>query len=99
MAIPDLDADGFLPAGVHDCSVDEIKDRFAQFQGSDRRFRLFEKLESFMNDARATGFVAELIVDGSFVTAKPAPSDVDLVVVLAANHDLSCDLRPLEYNV
>jgi predicted nucleotidyltransferase len=43
--------------------------------------------------------VVELIVDGSFVTGKPDPSDVDLVVVLAGTHDLTRDLRPYEYNV
>jgi uncharacterized protein DUF6932 len=51
------------------------------------------------DEARNTGFVVELIVDGSFVTAKPDPSDVDLVVVLASNHDFAADLRPFEYNV
>jgi predicted nucleotidyltransferase len=42
--------------------------------------------------------VVELIIDGSFVTGKANPSDVDLVVVLASGHDFSADLRPFEYN-
>jgi hypothetical protein len=82
MAIPDLDVEGLLPPGIHDCSVDEISSRFAQFQGSERRFRLFEKLQAFVAEARKTGFVVQLVIDGSFVTAKPVPSDIDLVVIL-----------------
>jgi hypothetical protein len=99
MAIPDLDAEGFLPPGTHDCTVDEISGRFAQFQGTDRRLRLFEKLRLFIIEARKTGFVVHLLIDGSFVTIKPAPSDIDLVVVLAANHDFAEELRPFEYAV
>jgi hypothetical protein len=79
--------------------VDEIRDRFGQFQGNERRFRLFDRLLSFIREAQKTAFVVALIVDGSFVTAEPTPSDVDLVVVLAATHDFSADLRPFEYNV
>jgi len=99
MPIPDLDEQGFLPHGIHECSVEEISDRFAQFQESDQRIRLFAKLQSFVDEARKTGFVVELIVDGSYVTAKPKPNDGDLVVVLAIAHDFSADLRPFEYNI
>jgi hypothetical protein len=43
--------------------------------------------------------VAEIVVNGSFVTAKPDPNDVDLIVVLSAKHDFSRDLPPIEYNL
>jgi hypothetical protein len=33
------------------------------------------------------------------VTAKPLPGDIDLVVVLVADHDFSADLSPRAYNV
>jgi hypothetical protein len=89
----------FLPQGVHECTVEEISERFAQFQESDRRIRLFAKLQSFIAEARKTRFVVELIIDGSYVTAKPKPNDVDLIVVLAMAHDFSADLRPFEYKI
>ena len=38
-------------------------------------------------------------MDGSFTTGKPEPGDVDLIVVLPADHDFSVDLRPFEYNL
>ncbi len=99
MAIPELDDQGFLPPAVYDCTMTEIENRFAQFQGSDRRIRLFEKLRLYAAEAKKTAFVIQLLVNGSFVSAKPAPSDIDLVVVLAADHDLGAELRPFEYNV
>lgn len=82
MPIPQLDARGFLPAGVHRCSLEEVRERFGSFQGTDRRVRLFEQLESYVAEARCTGVVRAVVVDGSFVTSKRDPSDIDLVVVL-----------------
>lgn len=40
-----------------------------------------------------------MLVDGSFVTAKADPNDIDLVLVVSADHDLSADFQPNEYNV
>lgn len=99
MPIPTLTDDGLLPAGVHDCTLDEIRDRFGAFQRSDRRCRLFERLESFVRAATASGIVTAIIVDGSFVTDKDEPSDVDVIVVLRTDHDFTATLRPMEYNV
>ncbi|HUE71407.1 MAG TPA: hypothetical protein VMP01_11035 [Pirellulaceae bacterium] len=60
---------------------------------------MFEKLEAFLREAKACGLIKAVIVDGSFVTSKEAPSDVDLVLVVERNHDFSAELRPREYNV
>ena len=38
-------------------------------------------------------------MDGSFVTAKSDPDDIDVIVVLPADHDFTKSLRPFEYNV
>jgi hypothetical protein len=43
--------------------------------------------------------VDAVLVDGSFVTAEPTPNDIDLVLVVSANHDFSVDMLPSEYNV
>lgn len=40
-----------------------------------------------------------VVVDGSFVTDKAEPNDIDLVLVLPNHHDFSADVRPFEYNV
>jgi hypothetical protein len=99
MAIPGLDERGFLPAGVHDASMAEVVERFGQFQQTDRRVALRAQLEAFLEEARGTGLVASLILDGSFATSKPEPGDIDLIVVLREGIDASADFRPDQYNV
>jgi hypothetical protein len=74
-----LTGEGVLPPGVHDLTLDEVELLFGQFQSSDRRPSLFGKLKRLVNDAQAAGFVRSIIVDGSFVTAKPDPGDIDLI--------------------
>lgn len=99
MPIPLFNDDGLLPAGVHDCTLAELKDRFGGFQSSDQRPRLLAKLETFIAEAAAVRLVREIYVDGSFVTAKPDPGDIDLIIVVAAGHDFSADMSPAAYNV
>ncbi len=99
MAIPLLDEHGFLPGGVHDCTLNELKARFGSFQISDRRPQLFARLEAFLSEAKASRLVVSVVVDGSFVTAKPDPNDIDLILVVASNHSFAADLSPLEYSV
>ncbi len=52
-----------------------------------------------MAEVKLAGFVTVVIVDGSYVTAKQEPSDIDLIVCLRPDLDLSQELRPFEYNV
>ena len=99
MPIPAFTSDGLLPEGIHDGTLEELRERFGSFQGTDRRCRLFELLEAFVRDAKASGLVKAVIVDGSFVTTLDAPNDVDLIVVLRPDHDFRASLRPLAYNV
>jgi hypothetical protein len=94
--IPPLE-DGVLPEGVHDCTIEEIDRAFGRFQRSDRRIKLVARLRAYLDDARGSGLVAAVIVDGSFVTAKDEPEDIDLLIILKP--DISWDsLRPFEYN-
>lgn len=98
MPMPELNADGHLPTGVHVVSWDEIKERFCRFDRSDRRIDLCERLADYIANARRAG-VAALIVDGSFVTSKTAPDDVDLIAIVPQDHDYGAELRPEDYNV
>lgn len=98
MPIPELNQDGFLPEGIHEASLEELRERFGRFQRTDRRPVLFAKLSTYMAEVRASGLVVAVIVDGSFVTAKDEPSDIDLVLVLRPDHDDRAELRPFEYN-
>lgn len=85
--IPPFNDNGWLPEGVYDCTIDEAAERFGSFQGSDRRPQLWKGFTEFMGEAEASGFTEAVLVDGSFVTAKPDPNDIDLVIVVGALFD------------
>ena len=97
MPIPALSTCGFLPVGLFDCTLPELRATFGVFRGSDQRARLFARLEELALSMRSSGLFEALIIDGSFVTAKAAPNDIDLVAVLKPGHDLERDLPMSEY--
>lgn len=92
-----LTSDGFLPPGIHDCSLDDIRERFGGFQGSDPRPRLFNVLIELVKAMQRCGLFDALLVDGSFVSDKPAPNDVDVLAVLRPGHNFERDLSAAEY--
>ncbi len=96
--IPPFNQDGCLPEGIYNCTMDEAVERFGGFQTSDRRPQLWTKLTEFIGEAKAGAFVEAVLIDGSFVTSKPDPNDIDIVLVMAANYDFSKDLPPALYN-
>ena len=97
MPIPALNDDGFLPPGVFNCTLPELRERFGEFQGSDHRSRLFVRLEELFQTMQRSGLFEALLVDGSFVTAKLAPNDIDIVALLLPGHDFERDLPMSEY--
>jgi hypothetical protein len=97
VAIPALNSDGLLPTGIHGCSPHEIRTRFGNFQGSDRRLQLFTRLEELVTAMKKSGLFETILDDGSFVTSKAAPNDVDILAVLRAGHDFERDLPVSEY--
>ena len=94
--IPPLNEHECLPEGIYDCTIDEAAERFGGFQISDRRPQLWARFTQFVREAKACGLIEAVLVDGSFVTAKPEPVDLDLVLVVSANHDFSADFQPSE---
>jgi len=99
MPLPALDPDGLLPAGVHEASLEEIGKRFGRFVETERRVQLQDALVRFTAEARATGLIAALIVNGSFMTGKAQPEDIDIIVVLRQGVDFTMEFKPHEYNV
>ena len=77
MAIPDLDEHGLLPAGAHDCSIDEIAETFGW---NPHRRDLVRRLSDFLAREIRHRFSEPVYVDGSFVTDKQTPDDVDVVL-------------------
>lgn len=78
MSIPELDANGFLPPGFHDCTLADIE---AVFCYTAHRERLFAALARYFDAWLSTGLRPPIYVDGGFSTRKPEPpKDIDVVV-------------------
>jgi hypothetical protein len=76
--LPDFDDHGNLPSGIHRATIEEVVARFGH--GSSERKVEASELADFVAWARKAQ-VRRLLVNGSFVTAKKAPNDVDVVIL------------------
>src|SRR5262245_26224486 len=89
-----------LPTGVHDASLLEVEQHFARFQKSERRIRLFEQLRRYIAEVQKTGWDCQIIIDGSFVMLNvDEPEDIDLILVMPKDWDLTAELKPHQYNL
>ncbi len=71
--IPDFNDEGFLEPGAYETDIAEIKEKL--MVGARRR-ELIWNLEQVLCQMREAG-VRRVLVDGSFVSDKPRPSDID----------------------
>lgn len=83
---PAFDDNGDLPVEVYQATLTEILQHFGT--GTAQRARLGQQLERIYMLANSTGQVARFIVFGSFVTAKPAPGDVDIFLLMEDSFDV-----------
>ena len=89
-----------LSPGVHEATLEEIETHFARFQRTGRRITLFTYLKAYVAAVQRTGWACSVIIDGSFVMPPvDEPNDIDLILVMPVNWDMTADLRPFEYNV
>jgi predicted nucleotidyltransferase len=93
--LPPFNADGNLPEGIHQATNDEVLARFATMTA--RRQWLGERLHSLLVLAKATGKLERVFLWGSFVTDKPLPNDLDVLLVVA--DDFSIDSAPARCEV
>jgi hypothetical protein len=91
--IPPFRPDGYLPEGVYVCSDAEAIFRFGS--SNRRRRRLVLRLRRWIELGRKVG-AKRLVVDGSFVTAKEEPQDIDTVLLLPQdfNHQVEKEQEP-----
>ena len=82
--IPPFRPDGYLPDGLHIAAEAEILFRFGS--PGTRRRRLTLRLRRWIKLARLVG-ARRLCVDGSFVSQKPVPNDIDAVILLPENFE------------
>lgn len=80
MTLPDFNEAGDLPAGIHRAQMADVIARFGG--GSVKRVLVTERLRHIYALATRTELLTRFIVFGSYVTSKPEPNDVDVVMVM-----------------
>ncbi len=86
--IPPFRDDGFLPEGIWTCQEAEATFRFGG--SSRRRRRLVLRLRRWVELGRLVG-ARRVLLDGSFVTAKLNPDDIDAVIDLPTDFAVQVD--------
>jgi hypothetical protein len=90
MPLPQLNSAGELPAGVHQATMGEVLAQFGS--GTAQRQAVTARLQRIYDLAWATRKLDRLILFGSYITAKPDPNDVDIILVLRDDFDVqACD--------
>jgi hypothetical protein len=72
--IPKFEATGLLPKGVHRADWEEVVKRFGR---NGQRRQLLKGLQEALDSLRQAG-CRRVYLDGSFVTSKKSPNDIDL---------------------
>jgi len=85
MTIPPFNKAGELPPGEHETSVSRVRKRFGS--SSAQRKELMQGLEDAAENLRGAG-VKKIWINGSFVTNKKEPNDVDGCWEYSQNVDL-----------
>jgi hypothetical protein len=73
MNIPNFQTNGELPLGIHEATLAEIEERFGH---NSHRLALIQNLKRALSNLRQAG-VRRIYIDGSFVTNKAYPADID----------------------
>lgn len=81
--IPDFDEHGNLPPGTYHASVSEVLKRFGS--RSPKRKLLTKHLRELL--VRLQDIAVGVYIDGSYITRKLSPGDVDLLIVLPNGFD------------
>ena len=82
MPIPSFDRFGLLPGGIHECTIKEVE---VDLAWNDDRRRLTAQLQEFIAVELAPRFavVPPVVLDGSYVSKKASPSNINLVLELS----------------
>lgn len=91
--IPPLQANGTLPPGIHSATIDEV---FVAFPAiNEQRKILNESLQCAVDELRQFDQTLTIYIDGSYITSKLEPNDVDLLII-TAQHDTQTILAYLD---
>ena len=102
--IPEFNNYGNLPAGIYKSSISSIEKIFGE--NSEKRILLFNNFRKFLKLLFPfKKKIKRLILDGSFVTSKESPGDIDCIMIIENNFRFTpeivkklCDSKKL-YNI
>ena len=80
MPLPEFNANGDLPPGIHRATLQDVIERFGGLTGT--RVRCTRNLTHIHELVQSTGHLHRFIVFGSYVSNKEEPNDVDVILVM-----------------
>ena len=93
MSIPDFNSYGLLPEGIYTATIDEIEEKFCNIGDTKKRKNLFHTFKHYLEGLKAHNVKYDLYIDGSFVTKKCSPGDIDILLF----YDWKYNNRDWEY--
>lgn len=71
-----FDENGNLPPGIYNMTLDEIEEIFSKNKSLKRR-EIMKAYKNHLTELKNTGYYLDHWIDGSFVTSKENPNDID----------------------
>jgi hypothetical protein len=90
--LPEFTSEGDLPIGVHEANWQEVQSHFGT--ATSRRVWLFGRLQALVELAAKTGELRRVFIWGSFVTTKPEPKDIDVLLIMDEGFEVDQIARP-----
>lgn len=82
--LPQFNQYGLLPPGIYDSDVAQVKERFCY---NDHREAVFSRFETYVQHISVFGVKFACFLDGSFISDKEHPQDIDLVLDIPDSKD------------
>lgn len=74
-----MDFEPLLEAGIHDITKDDLSNHFVTpFKNKEKRLNLIERFSYLITKVEEIGIPFEIWINGSFVTKKEEPNDIDV---------------------
>lgn len=90
--LPEFNSEGDLPSGVHSADWREFQSRFGM--ATPRRIWLLGRLQALLKLSSETGKLRRVFIWGSFVTTKPAPKDLDILLIMDEDFEVEGTALP-----
>lgn len=85
MSIPPLTTYGYLPEGIHSAHIQEVFDSFVKGK-SQRRQDIWDGMNQFIADYSGVIPNPTLYFDGSYISEKSEPGDIEIIFEFDALH-------------